>query len=434
VLGLIDSVIITVKKTGKGVKPSYNLEVNGDGNVVFVGYEKVKKLGETKKKIDNNRFLELLSLFKNVGFFSLPTSYDYSGGQSRVFISISIPKDDGSVATKSVSFYEDDPSLPEKVKDLEGRICDIVDVKDLIGSSVVEKSLEPVVMPASKPEINKSKKESSKPRFNKKKIGIFASVVVVIVILFVFLLLFFKPGPSADTTPVFDFIGTASSVNGYKDFEPAAVFDKEKNVYVYCEFSNVIPSNDSSYDIRFDVSVFKDEKLYSSFSHYVVTYFNYTFFKIDILELWSAGNYTVSVELNDNNSGKKSISEIEFELYEKEFSISTLHTEKQIYTKDFVSWFFFDKGETVYVYVEYEGLSKNTDGSCELFIRFDIQEINGDRNLTVNVTENNSGNRSQRIMIETDDTWQSSGYYITCYLKDLLSGKTAEEISSFFIE
>jgi len=419
---------------GKGVKPSYNLEVDGDGDVVFVGHERVKKQGKTEMKIDNDRFLELLSLFKNVGFFSLSDSYDYPGGQSRVAISISIPKDDGDVVTKSVSYYEDDPSVPEEVKNLEGKICDIVGVKDLIGTTTEEKRLEPVIIPPSKPVINESKQDYSKPISNRKKICILASVAVVVVILLIFLLMFFNPNRGDDTKPVFDYIGTASSVNGYKDFEPVTVFDKEGNVYVYCEFSNVIPSNDSLYNLRFDVSVFKEGELCTSFAHNVVTSVKFTFFNISTDASWDSGNYTISVDLNDINSGKIVSTEVSFELSEDEFKITEFLTEKKTDLGDYISWYFFSPGEPVYVYIKYEGYSIKNDGSCDLFIKFDIQEINGDKNLTFNITEQNSGNSFQRGTILTDDTWPSSGYYIVAVLEDRVAGKSVLESSSFFID
>jgi hypothetical protein len=85
-----DSNSNTARQTGTSVEPvityeysggpSYNIYVTNDRTLVYEGHEYVKTKGKVTAKITDIQFQELMSSFKNAGFFSLRDSYNSKGG------------------------------------------------------------------------------------------------------------------------------------------------------------------------------------------------------------------------------------------------------------------------------------------------------------------------------------------------------------------
>jgi len=122
-------IIISIIKKGAGKKPDYTMKLFENGLVEYEGYENIKIIGKVKTTIKKIRFLELLADFRNLNFFSLWDDYSIidDPNQPRTIISISIPVETGEIRTKSVTYFQKDPSIPESLKKIENKINEIVD-------------------------------------------------------------------------------------------------------------------------------------------------------------------------------------------------------------------------------------------------------------------------------------------------------------------
>ena len=124
----MDSVIISLIRSGKGISPDYSLTIYGYGKVLFEGKENVKTIGEVKEKIEDNKISMLLAEFKIIDFFSLNDTYPVDNSEDRPYttVSISITDENDKVIEKKVIHYHGDKKVPRKLIDLEDKIDDIV--------------------------------------------------------------------------------------------------------------------------------------------------------------------------------------------------------------------------------------------------------------------------------------------------------------------
>lgn len=60
----------------RGVCPVYYLEIDGDGNVIYRGYEHVNVTGDRKSSIPPEKVKELINQFYNLSYFDLEDRYD----------------------------------------------------------------------------------------------------------------------------------------------------------------------------------------------------------------------------------------------------------------------------------------------------------------------------------------------------------------------
>jgi len=181
---LIDSMVIKLTRGGTGISPDYSLTIYGNGKVVYDGVENVKVKGIVESSIDTEKFISLLSEFKESGFFSLNDVYSIEDSITRPYtvISISIPKETGEVATKSIKYYHGDKNVPKELKTLENKIDEIVGSNKWVGdlSEYEGFELKKEAKPSVKPPIPKKQKMPSKP-IKKKPVKLIAVGVIVIV-------------------------------------------------------------------------------------------------------------------------------------------------------------------------------------------------------------------------------------------------------------
>ena len=118
-----------------GACPIYYLEINGDGKVIYRGYEYVNVTGERTSSTPVDKVKELVNQFNNSGYFNLKDRYDEveRTDQSTVVTTISI---DGTF--KSVYDYLGTTNLPElqKLRQLENMIDEVTNSSQWVGLQV----------------------------------------------------------------------------------------------------------------------------------------------------------------------------------------------------------------------------------------------------------------------------------------------------------
>ncbi|MGA8404131.1 MAG: DUF6438 domain-containing protein [Nitrososphaeraceae archaeon] len=118
-----------------GACPIYYLEINGDGKVIYRGYEYVNVTGERTSSIPVDKVKELVNQFNNSGYFNLKDRYDEveRTDQSTVVTTISM---DGTF--KSVYDYLGTTNLPElqKLRQLENMIDEVTNSSQWVGLQV----------------------------------------------------------------------------------------------------------------------------------------------------------------------------------------------------------------------------------------------------------------------------------------------------------
>jgi len=119
-----DDVIVTLERTACfGTCPVYLVTIKGDGIVVYEGKDFVEVKGKAETTITQDQINELISEFEKVDYFSLEDSYTERTitDAPTVLTSISI-----NGKTKAVEHYHGDLSAPEKLRELEDRIDEII--------------------------------------------------------------------------------------------------------------------------------------------------------------------------------------------------------------------------------------------------------------------------------------------------------------------
>jgi hypothetical protein len=123
-----------------GTCPIYYLEINGDGKVIYRGYEYVNVTGERMSTIPVEKIKELVNQFNNSGYFNLKDRYDQVEitDQATVVTSIRI---DGTF--KSVYDYLGTIKLPElqNLRQLENMIDEVTNSSQWVGIQVSNSTL-----------------------------------------------------------------------------------------------------------------------------------------------------------------------------------------------------------------------------------------------------------------------------------------------------
>lgn len=77
---LTDDTVITLQRSScYGTCPAYEVIVFGDGTLVFNGYRDVKTIGPTKSRIDKSQLLNLLSAFRDFGYYNVEAHLNEKG-------------------------------------------------------------------------------------------------------------------------------------------------------------------------------------------------------------------------------------------------------------------------------------------------------------------------------------------------------------------
>jgi hypothetical protein len=123
-----------------GTCPIYYLEINGDGKIIYRGYEYVNVTGERMSTIPVEKVKELVNQFNNSGYFNLRDRYDQVEitDQATVVTSIRI---DGTF--KSVYDYLGTIKLPDlqNLRQLENMIDEVTNSSQWVGIQVSNSTL-----------------------------------------------------------------------------------------------------------------------------------------------------------------------------------------------------------------------------------------------------------------------------------------------------
>jgi hypothetical protein len=116
----------------RGLCPVYYIEINGNGNVLYRGYEHVNIIGERKSSIPPDKVNELVKQISNSSYFDLEDRYDQVEitDQPTVETTVSI-----NGTFKSVFDYLGTAIVPElqKLRHLENMIDDVTNSSQWVG-------------------------------------------------------------------------------------------------------------------------------------------------------------------------------------------------------------------------------------------------------------------------------------------------------------
>ena len=322
---MIELVVIKLVRVGAGKGPDYTLKIYGNGTVLYEGRDNVKIIGDVKDSIAEEKVMELLTSFKESGFFSL----EYDNIPSSVkdiphtIISVSMPTESGETITKKLTYYDGDFEVPKELIMLGKKIEDIVDSKrwtsdyTKIDTIKQEEKIRSV----------KTKKHSKK----KKSIEIFSILIILIVIACLFAFYIypdFTSSPSTDeTTPasnpyedyyieegenieiinleIASFVWINESNLDPVEYDAATQFNIGDKVYVYYELKNYSiltnkTNNNQSCDLLLEITVENNSVIYHSDGRIR----DNIGFGIEIPwfitnDDWPAGEYSIKIKMTD---------------------------------------------------------------------------------------------------------------------------------------
>lgn len=116
-----------------GACPIYYLEIHGDGQVIYRGYEYVNVTGEQTSSIPVDSVRELVNQFNNSGYFNLNDRYDQVDRTDQATVVTSISTDG---TFKSVYDYLGTHVLSElvKLRQLENMIDQVANSSQWVGA------------------------------------------------------------------------------------------------------------------------------------------------------------------------------------------------------------------------------------------------------------------------------------------------------------
>jgi len=439
---LIDSMIIKLTKGGVGIGPDYSLTIHGNGKVIYAGIENVKVKGKVESSIDNNKVVSLLSQFKEAGFFSLNDVYSVedSVGRPYTIISISIPKENGEMVTKSIKYHHGDRNVPKELKTLENKIDEMVDTNRWVGDLSDHEGFEP--KKETKPSVSKPiPLETPKKRLTR-LIAVGVTFVVVIVVLFFaiesgIIKLPFGERESSESLPGVTNLVTASSVNTFGDYVQSAYFEQGDTVYIYHEYANISTIGDTTCDISMDLTVSFYGEVYHSDSSHKTNMKNFSKWSFTTDESWPSGDYSATINLIDNILKKSSRSQTDFTIVEEfaeepEITVLIPVAEKPEY-RDYINKSIFYLNDTIYLYQEYTNITTINLTECDLYLDIIVTVndviVHSDFDLKSEVKNN-----AHYWYFITNVNWTTGTYSVTATLKDNINDKsTIKTIPSCFI-
>lgn len=429
---LIEQMVIRLTKHGIENNPDYNLTIFGTGHVIYEGKNNVKTMGRAESNIDEDKVIELLTVFKENGFFSLKEFYEIKDAATTPdrIISISISDEDGKMFTKNVSYYNNDPLVPQELKNLEHKIDEIVESDKWVkGSS----ALFDKTVPVTSQKISKPIKK--KPV--KAIVGVICVVIAILLIVSAWQYGLFTP-TTESLPPTITYITT--SLDGTR-FNNATDFEQNNTVYLYFEFENI--THDNRYNIV--------EEITASFSiggeEYSRLTYNYqndsqnaSAFgdncSFDTNDSWPLGDYRVVFDLNDEISGLTASKEAYFTLYEKIPKIirrtcANSVSAYKVYTADSI----FNINETVFVYLEYTGINTTNDNTvCDISLILNVTSSNKQYYYNI-INKITAGDNYAfwQFKLEPDE-WNASKFYnVNIDLYDRRTSLVASGSTSFYV-
>jgi len=445
---LIDSIIIELTKGG-GIGPEYSLKIFGNGKVVYDGVGNVKVKGIVESSIDKNKFLSLLSEFKEADFFQLNDIYFIKDSITKphTIISISIPKEEGKIATKSIKYYHEDKNVPEKLKNLENKIDEIVGSEKWVKippKQNIETPREPQIIPQ-----KEVKKTSGRPRKISSKLiaGVIGIVVIIAVVVVMINLGFFPSSESSKKSVEYDppritSVTTFSETIGGMPTDELDIFEQGDPIYVFYDYSNV--THNGTYNVIEDVRILLSGLEIDSYHAEIVDTVdfepisNYCTFYTN--ESWNVGEYQIYFDLTDNVSGKSISYQANFTLYEQIPKIITFTPASAVRGyQDYDLDVLFDVNDTVYVYAEYAGINTTLSNTqCNINLNLVIFDSYGDEYASKKDNKTEVKNNAHYWWFWTNESsdkgiWDAGFYTLQLDLLDYTTGLSTQDNTYFIL-
>ena len=429
---LLESIVINIVKKGFGVKPSYSLKVKGDGKVVYEGFENVKVEGLTESFLEDEEVVSIMSSFKDSGFFSVDKdSFVVDDSSTRPFTSIKVemPGENNINKSKTINYYDDDPSAPLNLKNFEKKVIELTGADKWITKDV------------QKPAKSNS---DTKIKNNKKMFKVVAAVSICILlsmclVFFMFLNTDILPD---DETPdvVYDppKILSLSSAKAISDNIPvnSYVFEVGNQIYIYFKYSNI--THDDIYMFSGEVNLYYEDNLVDNYVFNVNSsedFVNSCVFLSQ--ESWPLGEYRVAFNLKDEISNLSTSLETFFNLYDKTpkiniFIPSDVEPSYEVYNISYI----FNLGDTIFLYTEYNGINTTDNNTkCNLLLEINITDYYDNVYWFYSENKTTVGNNAHSWWFSTNSSWTASLYIANLYLYDYNTGlddTSTTYISVFF--
>ena len=430
---LIDSIIINMTKGGANISPDYSIIIYGDGRVTYNGVENVKVKGVVETKIEKDKFISLLSKFKEIGFFSLKEEYSIEDLQARPYtsISITIPKENGEIFTKRVKYYQGARNVPNSLKLLENNIDEIIGTKkwieDLSGKEKFEKKKDTE-------ELKDADVSKTTPLIRKKKkplklIGFALTFLIVILLIFYavssgMLDISFENNNSITyDNPEIKNLTTTKNIDDFNDYEESKYFEPGDTVYIYQENKNISTNDGKTCDIIIDISVEQNDIVYFSNTYNENELNEYLKIQFSTTDTWPRGDYLIKVSLFDKISDVTTKAQTDFVIV-KELSenleITLLETASNVRGfQDYDLDSIFYPAETIYIYLEYQNITLLSSVETNLYLDLIIKSSTDTLLHSDFIYKTEIKNNAHYWYFTPDENWTTGVYTATVGLLDI---------------
>jgi len=256
---VLENIIIKIEKNGKDSKPSYSLLLRGSGELIFRYLDNAKNKRENLDKINEKDFLEILSNFKEIDFFKYKNKFQVEKYSPRPYttISITVPIDEEKSRTTSVTYHDDDSSVPEELIKLEKNINNIIGFDKWI-SKINYKHIKKEVKTAGEKNNIGSRKKII--------ISVIGIIIAFLIITAIFLFVLdnkdtVNEQSSQNNTPEITYISTTSSNKRNNGERPSKndFFTQGDTIYVDFEYNKFFDDNTT---LISNITILGEEKRY----------------------------------------------------------------------------------------------------------------------------------------------------------------------------
>jgi len=425
----IDPIVISFIKHGIGMDPKFNLKIYGNGKVEYSGIGNVKVKGIVISSVSKEKIILLFKKLKEENFFSLKEIYmdEKNSNKSYSEISISIPGEDGKVLKKSVKYYNNGKTIPKNLLNIEKKIYEIIGLNKWIKYPTKEKN-------------DKTKNHYQIKKINIKNKKIILLLITLSIILVFFVTIFsgiinlsFSGNQTDDQLKIIN-LNTASSIQGFRNFDQKYYFSPGDRIYIYFEYEGV-EIKDNNCDIKVDVVVTKSSETYFQKSYKQYTLNDYFELNLTSQKNWSIGSeFEISINLYDNINKKDVESKTNFILLEDTMDspkIVELEPASSIRGyKDYDSEHVFQINETIFIYEEYTNITIIDNSICNLSLELIVTKndiIIYQKNIEKSIILNNA----HEWYFTPDGNWTSGLYYVRANLIDNVTNKNASKLTFF---
>ncbi len=315
-----DLTVIKLRKKGFGKAPDFIIEIFEDGRVFYEGFENIELNGKFEKRFESNEFVEILRLIKKADFFGFKDDYSIYEDKTlpRTIISVSIPLKSGKIVSKSVTYFQKDPTIPEELKKIENKILEFIDFNEndlVLKEEKIDENIKKDVL----------KKEKSL-NYNWKKIATVFSITLIILVSFTYVFYFNdfevlkntiteKNSEGKNENYVFnktlsiDKLVTASEIIGLGNYSKKTVFKENDTLFVYSEYSNFSINENGNCNLFLNVfiRIINGTKEYNDYVNIENSNKIEHHWKVILDDSWVPRTYFVVLTITDNINEKSKI-------------------------------------------------------------------------------------------------------------------------------